>query len=71
MAARPNTRGWAGFAQRGVALLLADSTNSDKAGWTESEAVIEGALDRVFRRAQGPHHGGDIRVLDLPRAAGG
>ncbi len=43
----------AGFAQRGVALLLADSTNSDKAGWTESEAVIDGALDRVFRKARG------------------
>ncbi|MCY3781200.1 MAG: ribonuclease J [Chloroflexi bacterium] len=43
----------AGFAQRGVVLLLADSTNSDKAGWTESEAVIDGALDRVFRRANG------------------
>ena len=43
----------AGFAQRGVALLLADSTNSDKAGWTESESVIDGALDRVFRQAKG------------------
>ncbi len=43
----------AGFAQRGVALLLADSTNSDKAGWTQSEAVIDGALDRVFRAAKG------------------
>ncbi len=43
----------AGFAQRGVALLLADSTNSDKAGWTESEAVIAPALDRVFRQAKG------------------
>ena len=43
----------AGFAQRGVALLLADSTNSDKKGWTQSEAVIGGALDRVFRRAKG------------------
>lgn len=43
----------AGFAQRGVALLLADSTNSDKAGWTESEAVIAPALDRVFRGAKG------------------
>ncbi|MCY4146976.1 MAG: ribonuclease J [Chloroflexi bacterium] len=43
----------AGFAQRGVALLLADSTNSDKAGWTESEAVIAPALDRVFRGANG------------------
>ena len=43
----------AGFAQRGVALLMADSTNSDKAGWTQSEAVIGGALDRVFRQAKG------------------
>ncbi len=43
----------AGFAQRGVALLLADSTNSDKSGWTKSEAVIEAALDKVFRQAQG------------------
>ena len=43
----------AGFARRGVVLLLADSTNADKAGWTESEAVIETALDRVFRNATG------------------
>lgn len=43
----------AGFAQRGVALLLGDSTNADKIGWTESEAVIDGALDKVFRQAKG------------------
>ena len=43
----------AGFAQRGVTLLLADSTNSDKTGWTQSEAVIGDALDRVFRQAKG------------------
>ena len=43
----------ASFAQRGVALLLADSTNSDKFGWTQSEAVIEPAFDRVFREAKG------------------
>ena len=43
----------ASFARRGVVLLLADSTNADKAGWTESEAVIETALDRVFRNATG------------------
>jgi ribonuclease J len=43
----------AGFARRGVVLLLADSTNADKAGWTESEAVIESAFDRVFRNATG------------------
>ena len=43
----------ASFARRGVALLLADSTNADKPGWTESEAVIGTALDKVFRNAQG------------------
>lgn len=43
----------ASFAQRGVTLLMADSTNSDKTGWTQSEAVIDGALDRVFRNAKG------------------
>ena len=43
----------AGFARRGVVLLLGDSTNSDKAGWTSSEAVIDGALDKVFRAAKG------------------
>ena len=43
----------AAFARRGVALLLADSTNADKAGWTESESVIAPALDRVFRNAKG------------------
>ena len=43
----------ASFAQRGVTLLLADSTNADKTGWTQSEAVIDGALDKVFRQAKG------------------
>lgn len=43
----------AGFAQRGVVLLMADSTNADRSGWTESEAVIGGALDKVFRDAKG------------------
>ena len=43
----------ASFARRGVALLLADSTNADKSGWTESETVIGGALDKVFRNAKG------------------
>ncbi len=43
----------ASFAQRGVVLLMGDSTNSDKTGWTQSEAVIDGALDKVFRNAKG------------------
>jgi len=39
------------FSHRGVALLLADSTNSERAGWTPSERVIGPALDEVFRTA--------------------
>ncbi|MBI4631927.1 MAG: ribonuclease J, partial [Chloroflexi bacterium] len=41
------------FAQRGVLALLSDSTNATRAGWTPSEAVIDGALDQVFREAKG------------------
>jgi len=38
---------------RGVTALLADSTNADRPGWTPSEAVIDGALDDVFKKAKG------------------
>ena len=41
------------FAGRGVLALLSDSTNATKPGWTPSEAVIDGALDKVFREAPG------------------
>jgi len=41
------------FASRGVLALLSDSTNSTKPGWTPSEAVVDGAFDKVFRDAPG------------------
>jgi len=41
------------FSQRGVLALLSDSTNSDRAGWTPSERVIDPAFDQVFRQAKG------------------
>jgi len=41
------------FAGRGVLVLLADSTNSDKPGWTPSERVIDPAFEAVFREAEG------------------
>ncbi len=41
------------FAQRGVMALLADSTNATEPGWTESERVIDSALDKVFEEAEG------------------
>lgn len=41
------------FSQRGVLLLMGDSTNADQPGWTPSESVIDAAFDKVFRQATG------------------
>jgi ribonuclease J len=41
------------FGARGVDLLLSDSTNSERPGWTPSEMVIGPAFDKVFTEAQG------------------
>ena len=41
------------FSNRGVDLLLADSTNSERPGWTPSETIIGPAFDKVFTEAPG------------------
>jgi ribonuclease J len=41
------------FSERGVDVLLADSTNAERPGWTPSERVIGPALDDIFRTAPG------------------
>ncbi|MBK9208136.1 MAG: ribonuclease J [Anaerolineales bacterium] len=41
------------FAARGVDLLLSDSTNSERPGWTPSEKIIGPAFDKVFAEAKG------------------
>lgn len=41
------------FSRRGVLALVADSTNSERPGWTPSERVIDSALDQVFSKAKG------------------
>jgi len=41
------------FSRRGVDLLLSDSTNSERPGWTASEMVIGPAFDKVFTEAKG------------------
>ena len=41
------------FSVRGVDLLLSDSTNSERPGWTPSEMVIGPAFDKVFTEAKG------------------
>jgi len=41
------------FSTRGVDLLLSDSTNAERPGWTASEAIIGPAFDKVFGAANG------------------
>ncbi|MFZ5904300.1 MAG: ribonuclease J [Chloroflexota bacterium] len=41
------------FSERGVDLLLSDSTNAERPGWTPSEQVIGPAFDQVFDSAPG------------------
>lgn len=41
------------FSKRGVDLLLADSTNAERPGWTPSETIIGPAFDKVFTEAPG------------------
>ncbi len=41
------------FSQRGVDLLLSDSTNAERPGWTPSEMVIGPAFDKVLAEAKG------------------
>ena len=41
------------FSRRGVDLLLSDSTNAERPGWTPSEKVIGPAFDKVFDEADG------------------
>lgn len=50
---KPDYARLASYGARGVKLLLADSTNADRAGWTPSESIIEPAFDRVFKEAKG------------------
>ena len=41
------------FSTRGVDLLLSDSTNAERPGWTPSESLIGPAFDKVFAEAKG------------------
>ncbi len=41
------------FSERGVDLLLSDSTNSERPGWTPSEMVIGPAFEKVLAEAKG------------------
>ncbi len=42
----------ADYGKRGVLLLLSDSTNSDRPGYTESERAVKPRMEEIFSRAQ-------------------
>ena len=42
----------ADYGKRGVLLLLSDSTNSDRAGYTDSERAVQPRMEDVFNRAE-------------------
>jgi len=44
---------FAELGDQGVLLMLSDSTNADRPGYTKSEKVIGKALDEIFRKAAG------------------
>lgn len=50
---RPDYARLADFSRRGVLLLLADSTNADRPGWTPSESTVVAAFEDVFEQARG------------------
>lgn len=50
---QPDYAKLASFTKQGVLLLMADSTNADRPGWTPSETVIDAAFEKVFREAKG------------------
>src|SRR5262249_27649468 len=41
------------YAARGVLLLLSDSTNAEREGYTPSERAVHGSLDRIFAACPG------------------
>lgn len=43
----------ADYGKRGVLLLMSDSTNSDRPGYSESERAVRPRLEDVFNRAEG------------------
>ena len=42
----------ADYGKRGVLLLLSDSTNADRPGYTESERAVRPRMEEIFNRAE-------------------
>ncbi len=60
----------ADYGKRGVLLLLSDSTNSDRPGYTESERAVRPRMEEIFNRAEKPRGGFLLQLLHSPHPAG-
>ena len=59
----------ADYGKRGVLLLLSDSTNVDRPGYTESERAVRPRLEDMFNRARAAPGDFLLQLLDSPPAA--
>ena len=60
----------ADYGKRGVLLLLSDSTNADRPGYTESERAVRPRMEEIFNRAEKPRGGLLLQLFDSPHSAG-
>ena len=59
----------ADYGKRGVLLLLSDSTNADRPGYTESERAVRPRMEEIFNRAEQPPRRLLLQLVDPPHPA--
>ena len=57
------------YGKRGVLLLLSDSTNADRPGYTESERAVQPRMEDIFSRAPSASADFLFQFLDPPHPA--
>ena len=60
----------ADYGKRGVLLLLSDSTNADRPGYTESERAVRPRMEDIFNRAERRAGGLLLQLVHSPHSAG-
>ena len=60
----------ADYGKRGVLLLLSDSTNADRPGYTESERAVRPRMEEIFNRAERRRGGLLLQLLHPPHSTG-
>ena len=60
----------ADYGKRGVLLLLSDSTNADRPGYTESERAVRPRMEEIFNRSENRRCGFVLQFVDPPHSIG-